>query len=110
MKLIYEVKPRKKIGATRSDAIPSVIKNSVYTTFSDSFYGGVVYGYNLEKQRRKCVHKTKKKRNGEVVKYSEPVRPNQWICYYYTFDYQVLKALGLRVKQGVRTFKLEKVN
>lgn len=104
MKLFYEVKPCKKIGATRSDAIPSVVKLSAY-----SCYGDVVYGYNLEKQRRKCIHKTKKKRNGEVVKYSKPIRPNQWVCYYYAFDYQMLKLLGLRVKQGVRTFKLEKV-
>ena len=89
MKLIYEVKPRKRIGATRSDAIPSVIKSGCFNIGSNN----IVYGYNLEKQRRKCVHKTKKKRNGEVVKYSEPIRPNQ---YYYAFDYQVLKALGLR--------------
>jgi hypothetical protein len=109
MKLVYDVKPCKKIGTTRSDAIPSVINNSAYTMFGDSFRGGVVYGYNLEKQRRKCVHKTKKKRSGEVVKYSEPIRPNQWICYYYAFDYQILKLHGLRVKQGLRTFKLERV-
>ena len=35
----------------------------------------------------------------KVVKYSEPIRHNQ---YYYAFDYQVLKLLGLRVKQGVQ--------
>lgn len=107
MKLFYEVRPRKKIGATRSDAIPSVVKNSAYTAFGD-----FVYGYNLEKQRRKCIHKTKTRTSRDGAKtttrYSEPIRPNQWVCYYYAFDYQMLKLLGLRVKQGVRTFKLEK--
>lgn len=88
---------RKAIGTGRNWSTGTNGTGYVQRTNEDT-----IRVYNLEKHR-KVVHRTvvKGKKTSKIVK------RGHWVAFVYDFPVAALEAVGLRVVQGERTFKLK---
>lgn len=111
MKFSINLKPIKLEATTKSELV-SKIKNmnhSLRHTFSNLGNGlydeknKVFYVYNLQKFRRKSIQN----KIFDIQQESQVIRRGHWIAYIYKIDEGLLKALGKKVQQGVRNFKLK---
>lgn len=108
MKLVLNIKPRKVTATTKESVLAKLGNRSGYT-FS-SLYGDYrastktdVIVYNLQKVNKK----TKQVKKGDKT-ISTIIRKKEWVMHYYYIPFDVLKALGLEVKQSNRNFKIIK--
>lgn len=70
--------------------------------------GDTIRVYNLEKRRPVVATVTDKKLLKKGVK-RVVTTPGHWIAHVYDFPVALLKAAGLRVEQGPRTFKIKSI-
>lgn len=121
MRFTFTVKPRVMTAQSRDDLMRMVTNNySMTNTFTTNMsnvlrtpsFGGrnsddsKVRAYNIIKINAK--YKQIKDKNGHTKK-SHLVRSKQYIAYVYDFDVNVLKHLGLGIKQNSKYFRITKV-
>lgn len=107
MELKVKIKPRSVQAFCREAAVRTMTRGHVltidhygnyYAPINDS-KSNTVRVYNLQKVNRKAV--------GTKGPNREIVRSSHWNGYFYDIPVEVLRVCGLRVKQGLRNFKLE---
>lgn len=96
MKLFKKFKPR-KIEAPTKKALMSKI--TAGASFTVSTYGT---GYRSSRYNSNIFvmfncHKVRRKRG---------IRASHWVAYVYEFDEELLKVLGIKVKQFPRNFEI----
>lgn len=97
MKIFKVVEPRKIIAPTKKKLMSKITTGA---GFCISTYGS---GYRSTRYNSKIFimyncHKVRRKRG---------IRASHWVAYVYEFNEDLLKALGIRVKQDNRNFKIE---
>lgn len=96
---------RDVINAIRGSSWSPVYPNSGSGLQRD--HGGdTIRVYNLEKRRPVVATVTDKKLLKKGVK-RVVTTPGHWIAHVYDFPVELLKAAGLRVEQGPRTFTIK---
>jgi hypothetical protein len=130
MKITINIKPKrmtvvtvdnlgfgtKVVRSTKSTIVSHVVSNR-HLTYSSDIGAGYVIGYNnkpdtirvfnLEKRRPVVKIVTDKKLLKKGIK-RQVVTPGHWVAHVYDFPVDVLRATGMKVLQGTRTFKLVK--
>lgn len=94
MKLFKHIKPR-KIEAPTKRALMSKITSGA--GFVVSTHGTGYRSHNSKTFVMFNCHKIRRKRG---------VRATHWVAYVYKFDEELLKALGIKVKQFTRNFRI----
>lgn len=87
----------------------STILGSGIIVSNNSSRPDVIRVYNLEKRRAKkeiSPKKTFKGQKGDIAQ-TKIVERGHWIAQTYDFNSDVLKAAGITVHQGTRTFKIK---
>jgi hypothetical protein len=127
MKITITIKPKrmtvdnfgfgtKLVRSTKAAIVRHVVYNR-QLTYSSDIGTGYVIGYNnkpdtirvvnLEKRRPVIKIVTDKKLLKKGIK-RQVVTPGHWVAHVYDFPVDVLRATGMKVVQGTRTFKLIK--
>lgn len=116
MKLTLTVKPTKHVARTKDDLMrkmrmtgyssSSEFGDSRYTTsFNGNSYNDYMVVYTCQKYRPKF--KQEKDTRG-ITKSVKKISHGYWEGHVYRIPKAFLEAAGLKVKQGLRTFKLVK--
>lgn len=107
MRLYNTIKPTRLSGFQRNDLLLRIRQYQNVTT--NSPYGKYWYAtektiilYNLQKVNRK----TKQTRIQGKSTQSEVIRQKHWVMHVYAIPFAWLDALGLKVEQRTRTFKI----
>ena len=112
MKISTEIKPVKYSAFGSKSNIVSKITQNKIRTFSSEFGDGYISNiinpdyvtvFNLEKHRRKSTKHAFKGTNVKVTTVH-----SHWDAYVYSIPISLLKAIDVKVTQGIRTFKFVK--
>lgn len=115
MKLAITIKPE-TIRSTTKNSLLSKINNyysdfhHVTSSFGSALFSSkknVVRVYNIEKHRpkKKLMGRKHSGKNGKI-RNTKIIDSGHSIAFVYDFNVEILKALGLKVKQYSRTFKI----
>lgn len=118
MNITVKVKPFKAAGYSKNSLIGKIDSNFAYSFGSHGtalrglgrYNGDVIRVYNLHKVNAKYkqgdFYKSgpKKGTRRKAVR----VHDSYWIAYVYDFNIDMLKALGITVHQGNRTFTIKR--
>ena len=124
MKITINIKPKrmtvdnlgfgtKVVRSTKAAIVRHVVSNRQLTYSSDigtgymTSRGDTIRVVNLEKRRPVVKIVTDKKLLKKGIK-RQVVTPGHWVAHVYDFPVDVLRATGMKVLQGTRTFKLVK--
>lgn len=95
MKIFKVVEPRKIIAPTKNALMSKITAGASFTVNS---FGSGYRSHNSKTFIMINSHKVRRKRG---------VRATHWVAYVYKFDEELLKVLGIKVKQFPRNFKIE---
>ena len=124
MEIRVKVKPRKVYGVSREELLSRILNNHAWCMTGSSIAHRPLFGgdrdktirvFNLHKvntKYRQIKYKSTNPKTGAVkgrTRTTELVRKGEWIAYVYDLDLALLRAAGLKVKQGTRNFTIEKV-